>query len=116
MKSVIFLLLAGLAPGCALMGGDIPIRVSGSLPINENISQYGECVLNLAMAESGEVRSQRAILGSFNTSFVIEAQAKRYLFVARCDDGSVFRSREYILGGRDSFNELIELRLIQDYE
>jgi hypothetical protein len=112
-----YLLIAFIAlpfAGCAIFGGDMPIRVSGAVPeINaENVRE--NCELSLVYAESGRTGSSHEVPAEFFTSFVIDAKSTPYYFVAKCRDGRVFRSREVVLGGRGSFDKLVELGTLSE--
>lgn len=102
---VVLLSFPSILIGCAVMGGDMPVRVSGSVP---NIGHEAGCTLNLVQAASGQIRSTRDVVGRFAERFVVEARSKAYYFVLACG-AYKFRTQEYELGGRGSFNKSVEL-------
>lgn len=95
--------------GCAMFGGEMPIRVNGLVPEINAETVRKSCKLSMVHAKSGKIGSSLEILAEFSTSFVIEARPKPYYFVAQCQDGRIFRSQEVVLGGRGSFDKLVEL-------
>lgn len=99
--------------GCAVMGGDMPIRVQGSIPESVGGSRTAQnCSLELVSAVSKKVRARQEVDAEFEVSFVIEAREAPYIFVARCEDGREFVSAERSLGGKGGFNELISLGVL----
>ena len=102
--------------GCAVMGGDMPVRVIGAVPAPPRAQLKPICRLDLVQADTGKTRSNRQVTGEFSESFVIEARAKSYYFVVTCDNGREFRSEDYKLGSRGSFNKLIDLGAIDEVQ
>jgi hypothetical protein len=101
--------------GCAMFGGDMPIRVAGSVPVSVSPKESDSaCRLGLMSSNTGKQLSYRDVSTEFLTSFVIEAKPKSYFFIARCAGGREFQSGEIMAGGRDSFNRLIDLGLLKD--
>jgi len=116
MKAIrgLYLCLVLACAGCAMMGGDMPIRVSGTIPPSSQGVNRHNCSLGLALSDANRIRSRREISPEFLTSFVIEARAKRYQFIARCEDSWESHSASFELGGRGSFNTLVELGTLHD--
>lgn len=100
--------------GCAMFGGDMQIRVAGAVPEIGAATAREDCKLSMVYAGSGKTGSYREVPAEFSTSFVIEARSRPYYFVAQCQDGRVFRSREVVLGGRGSFDKLVELGTLSE--
>jgi len=100
--------------GCAMFGGDMPIRVTGALPGIDAATAHKACNLSMVYAGSGKTGSYREVSPKFSTSFVIDAKSRPYYFVAQCQDGRIFRSREVVLGGRGSFDKLVELGTLSE--
>jgi len=98
-----------LASGCAAFGGDMPVRVSGTVPASDSGAAREDCKLSLVRASTGATSSSRGVAAAFNASFVVPANKQAYYFTVRCHDGRVFRSRELMLGGRGSFDSQVEL-------
>ena len=96
MKIVLAILLGALiATGCTSFGGDMIVRVSGSVPISGAAEKSGEqCELGMVSAETGEQSSTRDIPADFSTTMMVVAgpQPKHYSFVAECGEGREFRS------------------------
>ena len=102
---------SALLSGCAIMGGDVPMRVTGAVPAVAAAGAHdrANCTLDLVMAKNGKVRFHRIVSRTFDESFSLEARRKFYYFVAECSDGWKSRSKEFELGGSGSFDKLIEL-------
>lgn len=100
--------------GCAAFGGDMPIRVTGAVPAISAETAHEICKLSLVYARSGKAGSYREVSTEFSTSFVVGARSTPYYFVAQCQDGRVFRSREVVLGGHGSFDKLVELGTLDE--
>jgi len=113
MKGLVALLVVGLVGGCAVFGGDMPVRVAGTLPNGAPDQAPTVCTIGIALVPAADVRAERTIAGSFETTFVIEARPRTYQFIASCDDGWSFRSAEYPLGGKGSFNKRIDLGVLR---
>lgn len=113
MNVAFSLSFAALLSGCSAFGGDMPIRVKGSIPDDQVTGEPAQCTLVLLSAKSERERSRRSISHEFQVSFVVEAQPELYRFVARCDDGRKYRSKEYEIGGKGTFNILIDLGVLR---
>lgn len=113
MKIVIPILLGALTTtGCNAFGGDMIVRVSGSVPISELAEKSGEqCELGMVSAETGEQAATRDIPADFSTTMMVVAgpKPKHYYFVAVCDDGREFRSEKVTISSRSSYSKDFDL-------
>lgn len=116
MKIVLFLIAFTMLSisGCTMFGGDMPIRVTGVVPDVSAEKAREDCKLSLVYAVSGKIGPYREVPAEFSTSFVVEARSRPYYFMAQCQDGRVFRSHEVVLGGRGSFDKLVELGTLSE--
>lgn len=110
---VLFLLLS--VAGCAMFGGDLPIRVAGSISLPPSQGDRSDCWLSLVSTKTARVLSSREVPSDFSTDFVIEARSRSYYFSARCGGDVEFRSPDMLLGGRGSFDKLIKLGVLAEY-
>jgi hypothetical protein len=100
------------ATGCTTFGGDMIIRVSGSVPISGSAGDPGEqCELGMVSAQTGERSSRRDVSADFSTTMMVVAgpQARRYYFVAECGDGREFRSDTITVSSRSSYSRSFDL-------
>lgn len=113
MKTALTILMGALVvTGCTAFGGDMIIRVSGSVPASGLADQPGEsCQLGMVSAETGEQFPTRDITANFSTAMMVVAgpKAERYYFVAKCDDGRKFRSGEVTISSRSSYTRKFDL-------
>nr|WP_281383402.1 hypothetical protein [Pseudoxanthomonas broegbernensis] len=113
MKTVLAILLGALmATRCTSFGGDMIVRVSGSVPISGSAGKSGEqCELGMVSAETGEQSSTRNIPADFSTTMLVVAgpQPKHYYFVAECGDGRKFRSDTVTVSSRSSYSRNFNL-------
>lgn len=118
MKMALPVLLGALmAAGCAALGGDMIIRVSGSMPVS-GASGNGRpddvCQLGLVSPESGERSLTRDVPAEFATTMMVVAGPKPrpYYFVAECSDGRRFRSDEVAISSRSSYSREFDLGVL----
>lgn len=112
MKKILPILLSVLAMGCTAFGGDMIIRVSGSVPISGAAEKPDEpCQLGMVSAETGQQGTTRDIPADFSTTMMVVAgpKPKSYYFVAECDDGRKFRSNEVTVSSRSSYSRSFDL-------
>ena len=111
MKLIILSMICTLffLPGCAIFGGDMPIRVVGSVPVQAPSDSQLGCALAMLYAESDMVASRRNVSAQFEARFIVEARSKPYYFVAKCKDGREYRSENIVAGGKGSFDKLFDL-------
>jgi len=96
-------LMTGCATIIGAFGGEFSFRVTGSIPIID--SETNDCDLNMVDVKSGrKVFRDEKISNYFLVHYMLGAGAKKYYFVATCEDGRTFRSREVVLGGSNSSN------------
>ncbi len=101
-----------MVTGCTTFGGDMIIRVSGSVPASGLTDKPGEpCQLGMVSAETGEQSPTRDIPADFSTTMMVVAgpKPKPYYFVAECDDGRKFRSDEVTISSRSSYSRKFDL-------
>jgi len=101
-----------MVTGCTTFGGDMIIRVSGSVPASGLTDKPGEpCQLGMVSAETGEQSPTRDIPADFSTTMMVVAgpKPKPYYFVAECDDGRKFRSDEVTISSRISYSRKFDL-------
>lgn len=112
MRFTLPIILASLmATGCTSFGGDMIVRVSGSVPISELAKRTGEqCELVMVSAESGEQSSARDVPADFSTTMMVLAgpKPKLYYFAAECG-GRQFRSKEVTISSRRSSSKNFNL-------
>ncbi|HNQ75131.1 MAG TPA: hypothetical protein PKM39_00700 [Pseudothauera hydrothermalis] len=113
MKKMLPIFLSALmAVGCTAFGGDMIIRVSGSVPISGVTEKSEEqCQLGMVSAETGEQGATRDIPADFSTTMMAVAgpKPKLYYFVVECVDGRKFRSNEVTISSRSLYSRRFEL-------
>lgn len=105
-----------LLSGCATFGGDMPIRVSGTIPFEAGGGDPGTCSLTMHYAGSGSARSPREVPVNFDVSYVIAAKKQAYYFTAACKDASEYRSKNIEAGGKGTFNGRFDLGVLAKVE
>jgi len=113
----VFFLATCIAPylsGCAMFGGDMPIRVAGSVPVRGAKAEPSECTLTMLFAESSAVASRQNVPVRFEARFIIEARSKPYYFMADCKDGQEYKSKNIVAGGRGSFDQVFDLGTLKE--
>jgi len=112
MKIVLPILLAAvMISGCAVFGGDMIVRVSGSVPVSRLADNSDElCQLRMISSETGDQSSTRDVPADFSTTMMAVAGTKPmpYYFVAECD-GRKFRSNEVTISSRSSYSRKFDL-------
>lgn len=98
--------------GCTAFGGDMIIRVSGSVPtsgVTENSRE--QCQLGMVSVETGEQSITRNVPAEFSTTIMVVAgpKPKPYYFVAECKDGRKFRSSKVTISSRNSSSRTFDL-------
>lgn len=113
MKMVLSIFLGTvMVAGCSALGGDMIVRVSGSMPLSGLTHGSSErCQLVMVSTETGERGAVRDISADFSTNMMVVAgpKPKAYYFVAECDDGRKFRSNEVIVSSRSSYGRKFDL-------
>lgn len=113
MKKMLPIFLSALIiAGCTTLGGDMIIRVSGSVPVSVAPEKPGEqCQLGMVSAETGEQGTMRDIPADFSTAMMVVAgpKPKSYYFVVECEDGREFRSNEVTVSSRSSYSRKFNL-------
>lgn len=101
-----------MVAGCTAFGGDMIIRVSGSVPASGPADEQSEpCHLGMVSVETGEQSPTRDIPADFSTTMMVVAgsKPKPYYFVAECDDGRKFRSNEVTISSLSSYSRKFDL-------
>lgn len=101
-----------MASGCTAFGGDMIIRVSGSVPVSGAAKKSEElCQLDMVSAETSEQKTTRDVPAEFSTTMMVVAgpKPKSYYFVAECGDGRKFRSSEVTISSRSSYSRKFDL-------
>lgn len=101
--------------GCATLGGDMIVRVTGQLPQSAfSTERTMECQLSMLARESGTVVSSRQISSTFSTTMmvVVGPSPDHYYFIAECVDGSKFRSGDIALSSRRSYGREFDLGVL----
>ncbi|MEB1530066.1 hypothetical protein [Xanthomonas sp. WHRI 7945] len=115
MKMALPVLLGALiTTGCTTFGGDMIIRVSGSVPVSglaDNDKSSEPCQLGMISAEAGEQSPIRDVPADFSTTMMVVAgpKPKPYYFVAECGEGRKFRSDEVTISSRGSYSRNFDL-------
>lgn len=118
LKMMLPVLLGALTiSGCAAFGGDMLIRVSGSVPMSglaENASASESCELGMVSAETGEQSPTRGFPADFSTTMMVVAgrKPKAYYFVLECEDGRKFRSSDVAISSRGSYSRQFDLGML----
>lgn len=113
MKVVIPVFLATLVTaGCTALGGDMIVRVSGTVPV-PGVAKNPEkqCALGMVSVETGEQLSARDVPSDFSTRMMVVAgpKPKHYYFIAECGEGRKFRSNTVAVSSRSSYARDFEL-------
>ena len=91
MKKILSILLNTLiATGCTAFGGDMIIRVSGSVPISGAAERMDEpCQLGMVSAETGKQGTTRDITADLSTTMMVVAgpEPKPYYWLSRVSCG-----------------------------
>ena len=98
--------------GCSTIGGDMVIRVSGSIPSSSTTSQQEkECQLEMISAETGDILSSKGVRSEFSTIMMVVSgqKPKNYYFSAKCSDGRLFRSEDVAVSSRRSYSRAFDL-------
>lgn len=114
MKVVLLPLFLGtlMATGCTTFGGDVIVRVSGSVPMSRLAEKPDQqCRLGLVSVETGVQSSVRDVPTKFSTAMMVVAGPRPtlYYFVAKCDSEREFRSHEVIISSRSSHSRNFDL-------
>lgn len=109
MKHITYLLcFAGALVGCAMFGGDLIVRVSGTVPVAQSGEVAPECRLDVVSAETGRRTPSHVVQSKFSTAVmvVVDSNPKPYYFSVQCEDGREFRSRVVEIHSRSRNFEL----------
>lgn len=112
----VFFLTATMV-GCSMFGGDLIIRISGSVPQSRLEEQAADqCSLDMISVETGKRVSYRDVPKDFSTTMMVVAgpKPKSYYFVAQCGEGREYRSREVVVSSRSSFSRNFELGMLTE--
>src|SRR5690606_32579124 len=105
---------AVMISGCTAFGGDMIVRVSGSVPVSGLTDKSDElCQLSVISSETGDQSSTRDVPADFSTTMMVVAgpKPKPYYFLAECD-GRKFRSNEVTISSRSSYSRKFDLRTL----
>lgn len=100
-----------LASGCALSGGDMIIRVSGTVPpSNQRYAPAPACELGM-LDEGGRVISSKPVTGEFSVPMMVVAapQPARHQLIVQCNDGRVFDAQAVQISNRRDNPRTVDL-------
>ncbi|MGE8454561.1 MAG: lipoprotein [Pseudomonadales bacterium] len=111
-KTLTAALSALMVSGCSTVGGDMVIRVSGSIPSSSTTSQQETvCQLEMISVETGEIFNSKDVRSEFSTMMMVVSgkKPKHYYFSAKCRDGRLFRSEDVAVSSRRSRSRTFDL-------
>lgn len=105
MKLLVPVAMSAVMLGCTSFGGDLNIRVTGTMPRSTAQQPAAQCQLGMVSINSGKVGATRSVTNEFSTTMMVVVGTKPapYYFVADCDDGRRLRSGEIVIGGRGGY-------------
>jgi hypothetical protein len=109
-------IVAAVLASCATFGGDMPIRVEGSVPSQASGDSSDNCEISLVRDSDNKTTSTREDRRKFSTSFVVPAQSQSYYFTAKCGGEPKLRSQVFELGGKGTFNKLVNVGMMTPVE
>lgn len=118
MKKTLLIFLGTLTTiGCASFGGDMIIRVTGSVPLYSSAKEPStQCRLDMVSTKTGKREVTRNISPDFSTTMMIVAgpRPETYYFTAECGDGRQFRSNEITVSSSSSYGRSFNLGALGD--
>ncbi|MCB0744679.1 MAG: hypothetical protein KDC67_12290 [Ignavibacteriae bacterium] len=109
MRKIILIFLSTTLLSC-IYHRDSYFKVKGELLANESVN---ECYLGMFLSDSNHLYSKRPIGNNIDESFVILGQINKYYFRINCNGINVYQSKDFILGGEDTFGKIINLGKIK---
>lgn len=106
-----------MVSGCASVGGDLIIRVSGKLPVPSTAQGPGEqCRLEIVSIDSDQRLTGRDVSPEFSTTMMVVAGPRPtpYYFVAACRNGRKFRSSKIIISSRGRYSKNFDLGVFSE--
>lgn len=108
--------IAGLAllSGCATFGGDMILRVSGSVPAGQSDDRGLGCELSM-LGESDRVLSSMPVGSAFSVPMMVVAgpEPKGYHFTVQCRDGGRFESNVVQISSQRTYAREFDLGELQ---
>lgn len=108
--------IAGLVlAGCATSGGDMIVRVSGSVPPGQGDVRALDCELSM-LGEGEGVVSSKPVGSTFSVPMMVVAgpEPRSYQFAVECRDGRRFASKEVRISSRRSYARDLNLGELQE--
>jgi len=108
--------VAGLVlAGCATSGGDMIVRVSGSVPPGQGDVRALDCELSM-LGEVEGVVSSKPVGSTFSVPMMVVAgpEPRSYQFAVECRDGRRFASKEVQISSRRSYARDLNLGELQE--
>lgn len=115
MRNALSLLLplgALFVSGCASFGGDMIVRISGSIPARTVGDASGKfCQLEIISAETGKRGVAKNINAEFSVAMMVVAgpKPKPYYFEAECRGEKKFRSDNVFISSKSSYSRNFDL-------
>ncbi|HHA2974047.1 TPA: hypothetical protein ACOFD8_001370 [Stenotrophomonas maltophilia] len=116
-KLLLATMVALLLASCSTVGGDIIIRISGTVPASSVIAERQDtCQLQMVSIETGEHLNTREVGGEFSlTMMVVSGPAPtHYFFIADCSDGRRLNSRKISISSRRSQSRTFNLGTLSE--
>jgi hypothetical protein len=106
-SSLLIALVVLLLSACTITGGDLIVRVSGRIPevtLTVDDRQGVVCKMDAVSPRTDERSTVTVVATNFSVPMmmVVGPEAAPYFFEVSCDDGARYRSRELLVGGRQS--------------
>lgn len=108
--------MAGLVlAGCATLGGDMIVRVSGSVPPGQGDVRALDCELSM-LGEGEGVVSSKPVGSTFSVPMIVVAgpEPQSYQFAVECRDGRSFASKPVQISSRRSYARDLNLGELQE--
>jgi len=102
--------------GCATSGGDMVVRVSGSVPPGQGDVRALNCELSMLGEGEGAV-SSKPVGSTFSVPMMVVAglEHRRYQLAVECRDGRKFASKEVQFSSRRSYARDLNLGELQEW-
>ncbi|MGH8038250.1 MAG: hypothetical protein ACREPD_10940 [Stenotrophomonas sp.] len=101
---------------CAATGGDLIVRVSGRIPdVAVDDLQGVACKMDAVSARTGERSAGKVVADEFSVPMmmVVGPEAAPYFFEVACENGARYQSREFLVGGRQTHANGIDVGELQ---
>lgn len=109
--------IAGLVlAGCATSGGDMIVRVSGTVPPGQGDVRALDCELSM-LGEGEGVVSSKPVGSTFAVPVMVVAgpEPQSYQFAVECRDGRSFASKPVQISSRRSYARHLNLGELQEW-